>query len=815
MMNTFLARVAGIEANDFTALRFDFNAPVSVSLGFLLLLIAAGLTVVLYNRALKDLPQKVKTVLLILRTITVVLALFLLLDPCIVGEKISPGENIVALLFDDSRSMKISGADGVSRAQRLKDVYAEAAADFEDALQEKFQVIRYRLGTDAERISEINDLDFEQPESNIMGGIKEVVADLEGTNVAAVILFSDGIQQSTDDTVTRETLSEMEVPVFTVGADLNSAWRDLSFEDMSVRRSNFDKSPVTVAGTLRSEGLARKISIFEIIEGSRVVKSTNLTLDDAPNGQRIRIEFVPQKKGWVSYRARVRLAETGSMAALTALQDIAVPEFDRLDQNNESPFIIDNRQKEYRILYFAGRPTWENKFFTRAMAEDDELRHTNLIRVSRPEKEFKFRGKDKAGMTNPLFEGFDESAKQGQPRYDEAVFLRQGVEKSELVTGYPIAPEGLFPYDLVIWADIEHDFFSLGQLETTRDFVQKRGGAFLLLGGLSSFAEGGYAGTIVDGMLPVVLRAVDAETYGGNGQQVFVVQPTADGLFTGTWSLDSDPERNAQLWSSLAPLYGLNAMPLTRPGASVMSRVKAENHNYQDQTFYAVQRYGLGECAVLATGDTWPWKMRAEEADQRHERLWRQVVRSLVQTVPDQITLRDKQDHYTLGNLAELQLKVKDKGYEERDGLRTSLTIARESQEPSALAVEESIQETGLYTASFKADEPGMYHLQFDALNDKDEVVGTLNESLLVVEDKREFENPKYNPGFLAAIAQDTGGAAMALGDLAQIPKEIPWKSTGNADEHRFHFWYYPPIFYFLIALMALEWYLRRRKGHA
>ena len=815
MINAFLARIAGIEANDFTALRFDFNAPVPVALGVVLLAVAALLTVVLYWPALKGLSRPLRLFLVLLRTVTVVLAFFLILDPCIVADKISPGENFVALLFDDSKSMEIGGADGVSRASRLGSVYAEVGTQFEDELREKFQLARYRLGADAERIGALDELGFEQRETNIVGGIEEVLSDLEGANIAAVILFSDGIQQPSLNTPPLEKVAALGVPVFTVGVELASTWRDLSFENLSVQRSNFDKSPVTVAGTVHSEGLARKKAIFEVIEGSRVVQSIAYTLDDAPNGQRVRTEFVPQKKGWVSYRARVRLAETGSMAALTTIQDITIPASDRLIENNEAAFVIDNRQQDYRILYFAGRPTWENKFFTRAMAGDDQLRHTNLIRVSRPEKEFKFRDKNSTSMTNPLFSGFDESAQQDQPRYDEAVFLRQGVEKSELVTGYPMESEALFPYDLVIWADIEHDFFSLGQLETTRDFVQKRGGAFLLLGGLSSFAEGGYAGTIIDGMLPVVLQAVDAETYGGTDQQVFIVQPTADGLFTGTWSLDPNPERNAELWASLSPLYGLNAMPLTRPGASVMSRVQAEHEQYRGQTFYAVQRYGLGQCAVLATGDTWPWKMRVEESDQLHERLWRQVVRSLVEAVPDQISLRDKRDEYTVGESTELHIKVKDKSYEERDGLRTSLTVSRQSEENVALAVEESIQETGLYTARFDPSEPGIYQLKFDALNEKDEVVGTLDESLLVVEDQREFKNAKFNPDFLAALARETGGAAFDLASLRDLPKQVPWKSTGAADEVRFHLWYYPPFFFTLVILMALEWLLRRRRGHA
>ena len=56
---------------------------------------------------------------------------------------------------------------------------------------------------------------------------------------------------------------------------------------------------------------------------------------------------------------------------------------------------------------------------------------------------------------------------QDQPRYDEAVFLRFGVDESELAKGYPFDAEELFRYDLIIWADIEFDFFSPDHIELT------------------------------------------------------------------------------------------------------------------------------------------------------------------------------------------------------------------------------------------------------------------------------------------------------------------------------------------------------------
>ena len=77
----------------------------------------------------------------------------------------------------------------------------------------------------------------------------------------------------------------------------------------------------------------------------------------------------------------------------------------------------------------------------------------------------------------PCFEGFDDQALNA-PRYDEAVFIRIGVSESELAGGYPSDVSEFFRYHVVIWGDIERDFFSLAQLNLTREFVSKRGGSF-------------------------------------------------------------------------------------------------------------------------------------------------------------------------------------------------------------------------------------------------------------------------------------------------------------------------------------------------
>jgi uncharacterized membrane protein len=799
-------------ADELAAVRFEFNVPLGLTMSIVLLVVGGLVTLHLYRPRLAGMSRISRTLLATLRTAVFLLVLFMLLDPCIVGSPIKPGEQFVILLFDDSRSMQIVGEHGLSRGEQLLKAYRSADSSFEKELTKKSHVVRYRLGNGIERISDVKTLAFTEPETDLLGALENAVRDLDGTTVSGVVLFSDGVQQPARPEADMDRLAALSVPIFTVGADTTARWRDLELGNLSVKRTTFDKSPVVAAARVYAEGLAGEEAVVEVLDRSRVVKSETVAIAGDSEDLDVRMEFVPRRKGRIEYEARVRLAETGPAGRLTAVKDISVPAKDRVIHNNSRRFIVDNRDKIYRILYLCGRPTWENKFFRRAMEEDTQLKLTSLVRISGAERKFEFRAR-RYGLVNPLFEGFTADTFD-QPRYDEAVFIRMGVKKSELAKGYPDQTDELFPFHLVIWGDIEHNFFSLTQLELTRDFVQKRGGALLLTGGRRSFAEGGYAGTLIDDMLPVVLRAAGDESRRATSEQQFTVEPTVDGLFTGAWSLDANADKNRKLWASMQESYGLNAFPLTRAGASVMARVKTANAEFDDQPLFAVQRYGEGKSAVLATGETWQWQMKEDEDDQRHERLWRQIVRSLVTSVPEHVVLRDKKDSYTVGSTVAITTLVRDSRFDEREGLHASMNLIAPSGHAAPLPVDESIHETGAYASEFDPEEAGVHLLRFEALNDKHEVVGTLEEALLVEPDRREFQTAQYNPMFLQDIATRSGGAHFSLDHLSDVVDRIPWRGSTESDEIRIRLWHLPPLFFALVAMLAVEWLLRRRKGH-
>lgn len=796
------------------SLAFEFGLPLSVAAAALLLAAAGVLSWAFWWPRLRPLPPLVRRALTLLRVAALLLLLFLLLDPTLVTRAVRPGEDTVVLLFDDSRSLRIAGPDGVSRGDRLQKALAASRAAFEGKLRAAHHVASYRFGPAITRLANLKELTFDQTESDPLGALQAAQRDLAGAAISAVVLFSDGVPQGPAAALHPASALTPAVPVFTVGVDTEAPWRDLELRSVAVTRTHFDRSPLSLTAQVTAQGLRGRQAVVEALEGDRVVAAKPLAITSDTLETKILLEFVPQAKGWIAGQARVRLLDPTPAELAAAARTQAILEPERILENNARGFAIDNRDHAYRILYLSGRPNWENKFVHRALEGDAQLKMASLIRISRPNPKMEFHANGSI-EANQLFAGFDESEVVA-PRYDEAVFIRLGLGPSELATGYPSQTKDLYPYDLVIWGDIEADYFSVRQMELTRDFVAKRGGSFLMLGGPRAFSEGHYSGSLIEGMMPVVMRNTPAPLAIGTTETqklFFRAQPTAEGFLAGVWALDRDAGRSQAAWRALPELFGVNEFALLRAGATPLARTAAADPKLDGQPLFAWQPYGLGRCAVMATGETWQWKLQQAPEDETHDRFWRQLIRSLVSPVPAPVVLRGGAPDPTVGHPVRLEFLVRDALFEKREGLNTTVQIRRPSQPPQDLPAEESIAEAGVYAADFTPEAAGLHPVTLTALSDKSEVVGSLEEALYVEPDLREYQHAQYNPQFLRSVAERTRGAFFTLAQLGEIPGRIPQSHFQTETRETNHLWRHPACYALLAVLFSIEWYLRRKHG--
>lgn len=100
---------------------------------------------------------------------------------------------------------------------------------------------------------------------------------------------------------------------------------------------------------------------------------------------------------------------------------------------------------------------------------------------------------------------------------NEAQYLLQAMEKEGILLelrapgSIPTSPQELSGYDGIILSDVPAHKLGENAMAAIRDYVDKLGGGFIMLGGPNSFGVGGYFRTPIEEILPVRLKAPDEE----------------------------------------------------------------------------------------------------------------------------------------------------------------------------------------------------------------------------------------------------------------------------------------------------------------
>ena len=203
-----------------------------------------------YGRA--RLPMHLKLTGIMLKTLGIALLCFCLLEPQWVREKATPKANIIAILADNSQSMFIRDAgSSTSRAEESAKVLKPEPGDWQEALDENFQIRRYTFDTRRHWTDDFASLDFKGRASSLIGVTRKLGEDLSGQPLAGILLFTDGID--TDFKSLPDGLGPLP-PVYPVVMGKPSAIKDISITKVEVTSSTFEDAPVTIRCTLAATG---------------------------------------------------------------------------------------------------------------------------------------------------------------------------------------------------------------------------------------------------------------------------------------------------------------------------------------------------------------------------------------------------------------------------------------------------------------------------------------------------------------------------------------------------------------------------------
>ncbi|MFC1730477.1 glutamine amidotransferase [candidate division KSB1 bacterium] len=704
-----------------------------------------------------------------LRVSALLLLCLPLFEPVLLTPEVIPNENFLVVLADNSASMSIpDGYYGGTRSNDISVILHDPEQGIVPDLSENFKVRYYTFSGNPERVDTLTTGRPDGDATNLTVALQRILSDFKGLPIAGILMFSDGADNSLDDPLNvAEELRSLDIPLHIVGVGNETFEQERELLDISPSKGLEEGTGAEIDVQVRSWIEETDEVAFKIYRGGEVVFTEKRFLKGGGKIDHFSFFYEPDEKGTTEYSLKIE--------ELT--NEINT-------ENNSLNMLIDTKKDTIRVLYFEGHLRSDFKFIKRAL-EDDQV--VEFISVSR------------TGPTK---------------------YYRQGIKSvQELASGFPLTEEELFGFKAVIFGDIEASYFSIEQLEMVERFVRERGGGFLMLGGLNSFADGDFWNTPIADLLPVELdpmrkQVIPTQFYNPDisaEDQGFRFTPTRNGLESPIMKLASDLGGNRALWDEMPPLTSINYLGSVKPGATVLA-VKPRDAFGAEEPLMATQRYGRGRSAALATSSTWRWQMMLDAEDTRHERFWRQLVRWLVTSAPDNVNVDLAENLYAPGDEIPIRVTVYDDDYNPLNLVEVSGTITEPGGAEQRIIFHPDLASDGEYIATYFTQKEGVFKIDVEALR-SGSMIGESSQSILSRPSKKEYYNATLKRKFLMNLAGESNGLYYDSYNVSELESNLTTRRTSTSVYRTEYLWDMPFIFGLAFLLLAIEWMYRRRRG--
>ncbi|MFV0443953.1 MAG: hypothetical protein ACK5Q5_10315 [Planctomycetaceae bacterium] len=611
--------------------------------------------------------------------------------------------------------------------------------------------------TGNEQVALISGLEPVGQATSPASAVRELLSDLRGVSLAAVVIWTDGVaSHDPDERLSQgaELARQQGVPLYPIRVGSQTPDRDLELFDLRCPEVANAGEPVTVSLRGRSFGLPGETTEVQLLANGEPLPlaAQALLLTDEPRGQTIELSFTPQSEG------------------LYELEVIAVPLTGESNvDNNHLRQRMDVRVDPLRVLLVEGRPRWEYRALKPALERDDTIQlHTFL----------------------------------------QSADLDYTVEDRTALRALPAVQSELNNYDVIIWGDVDLAQTGRDVPELLRQFVLEHGGGLMLIAG-EQHNPLGYVGTALELLSPVSL--VEASSVHSLASPVdrLRLQRTLEGESTAFLRLDDDPAADRAAWAAMPSAIDWWIQPQeTKPGASVLATGAGGQATLRPPLIVS-QRYGQGTVLYHGFDQQWTWRRRVE--DRYFGRYWSQAVRAVatVRRRRDQSGRRLTTDRkvYAVGDEVELRLRGSDSDPSE---MATSLSVSVDSQagEHVQTTLAPSNEVPLLWTGTIRDLPPGDFRA---AISGEGASPGPACLFRIEVPD-RELRQRAAATDDLQLAAKLSHGEYHTFSQADRVPSQLPrGRSVQLTESEPIRLWNRWETLLLTIGLLSAEWLLRKR----
>lgn len=561
-------------------------------------------------------------------------------------------------------------------------------------------------------------------------------------------------------------------PLFIIAATADKNSPDVSVNSVDSDGIAHLDIPVIIHVTLYGRGMAGRSTLVKLVDEAIVVSSTTVEWKAEAESISAPLVLAPRVAGPRRYTVTAEPVE-GEVNS----------------QNNGLSFSVDVERGERRILFFEDQPTWEGKFLRRALESNGSIAVDYVAKVSRSAFVVQ-RQADDTGSLQSVLSDFEKLAR----------------------------------YDAIIAGPTDAASLTKQAARNINDFVERRGGGLILLGGND------FNGSILAPASPVahlspaivsLSRRVPSikdenqpsDRASAGGQKAFLV-PTEDGKSHPIFWLTSTiapVERLGPLSDSYLRIASL------KRGASALA-VDGSKAGSGASVMIAAQDYGNGRTLLLAPADLWKLGLaEREENEGAFALLWQNIALWAAGNAEPAVDLRLATAAIEAGDQLRAYAAIRDEAFNAAANLTLKAALELENTQGEVkttglpVTITPSERAAGVYEISAQCNTEGKGTLSLSVTSQQTgeevrRVVFYVHKNLA---DWRE-QPDAYDK--LAEIARATGGKLYQPDQTDLLESELEsLKPQQQSFTVAYRLRNSAALAFILPLLMAAEYFLRKR----
>jgi len=378
--------------------------------------------------------------------------------------------------------------------------------------------------------------------------------------------------------------------------------------------------------------------------------------------------------------------------------------------------------------------------------------------------------------------------------------------------GLPNQEADLYQYEVIILGDIPRSYFRAGgdiaetKMQWLSEFVSRRGGALITLGGRSVYAAGQYQDSALSRILPFEIPATDKPDV----PKRFRVNPTPIALSHPVMQLEPGAQNNREAWFDLPPLDGCNRVGKVKAGATLLATRETKDEG--SLPVIAIQNVGKGLVLGLSVDTTWQWEMkRPAEGEDYFRRFWGNAVRAVApdpRLEPNKPQIIRHQSETAVGQTITLSTRLVDGVYQPIRNADLDVKVTSPSGKVSHIYPADGRSTPGLYEYDLALTEAGDWQVAttFRGV--------TTAEKIHAGSSLQELDDPRARPDVMESFAKATGGKSFTPEDAAKnLARALNLAPRHVQQSVTVAMWNLPATMIAFSLLVCLDCLIRKRRG--